>query len=107
MARELTKVYEEVQRGSLAELAQAFSQREIKGEICLVVAGRPPEEKELLVPATSLPQPDPASLVSKLQAKGYGRKQSMREAARRLGISRREVYQKVVAEKQKQDPNTT
>lgn len=107
VARELTKVYEEVQRGSLAELAQAFSQREIKGEICLVVAGRPPEEKELLVPATSLPQPDPASLVSKLQAKGYGRKQSMREAARRLGISRREVYQKVVAEKQKQDPNTT
>ena len=39
LARELTKVYEETRRGSLAELSDYFSQGTIKGEIVLVVEG--------------------------------------------------------------------
>ncbi len=39
VSRELTKIYEETQRGTLAELHTYFSQKEIKGEIVLVVSG--------------------------------------------------------------------
>lgn len=37
LCRELTKRFEEVQRGTLADLAVAFGSREVKGEIVLVV----------------------------------------------------------------------
>ena len=39
VARELTKVYEEVRRGTLAELRDHFQQTEPRGEFVLVVAG--------------------------------------------------------------------
>ncbi|MCS7037693.1 MAG: 16S rRNA (cytidine(1402)-2'-O)-methyltransferase [Saprospiraceae bacterium] len=40
VARELTKVFEEVRTAPLGELLAAFSQREVKGEMVIVVAGR-------------------------------------------------------------------
>ena len=40
VSRELTKVYEETVNGSLEELQQYFSEKKIKGEIVLVVAGK-------------------------------------------------------------------
>ncbi len=40
VSRELTKLYEENKRGTLAELAHYFSQKSVKGEIVIVVAGR-------------------------------------------------------------------
>jgi 16S rRNA (cytidine1402-2'-O)-methyltransferase len=39
VARELTKLYEEVKTASLAELLEHFTQKEVKGEIVLVVGG--------------------------------------------------------------------
>jgi 16S rRNA (cytidine1402-2'-O)-methyltransferase len=39
VSRELTKLFEETKRGSLAELAQYFSTKPVKGEIVLVVEG--------------------------------------------------------------------
>jgi len=39
VARELTKVHEEVLRGTLAELAELADSRNLKGEIVVVVAG--------------------------------------------------------------------
>ncbi len=41
VARELTKKFEEVERGTLAELAERFGARRVRGEIVLVVGGRP------------------------------------------------------------------
>jgi len=43
LARELTKRFEEVRRGTLAELAGHYAQAEARGEICIVV-GPAPEE---------------------------------------------------------------
>ncbi|MEM7372656.1 MAG: 16S rRNA (cytidine(1402)-2'-O)-methyltransferase [Bacteroidota bacterium] len=40
VSRELTKIYEEQIRGSLAEVAEHFSQGKIKGEIVIVLAGK-------------------------------------------------------------------
>lgn len=39
VSRELTKVYEETKRGTLKELFEYFSQKEVKGEIVIVVGG--------------------------------------------------------------------
>lgn len=46
VARELTKIYEENVRGSLAEVIEYFSQKEVKGEIVIVLEGIDKEEKE-------------------------------------------------------------
>ncbi len=43
VSRELTKLFEENKRGSLAELIEYFGQKEVKGEIVVVIA---PAEKE-------------------------------------------------------------
>lgn len=41
VSRELTKLFEETARGSLTEIIEHFSQKKIKGEIVIVVAGKP------------------------------------------------------------------
>ena len=42
VVRELTKLHEEVWRGTLGEAASVFAAREIRGEVVLVVGGAPP-----------------------------------------------------------------
>jgi 16S rRNA (cytidine1402-2'-O)-methyltransferase len=39
--RELTKIYEENKRGSLREVANHFREKQVKGEIVIIVAGKP------------------------------------------------------------------
>ncbi|WP_315820707.1 hypothetical protein [Paraflavitalea speifideaquila] len=39
VSRELTKLYEENARGTLQEVCEHFKQKEVKGEIVMVVAG--------------------------------------------------------------------
>jgi 16S rRNA (cytidine1402-2'-O)-methyltransferase len=41
VARELTKRFEEVTRGTTATLLETFQTRPIRGEFTLVIAGRP------------------------------------------------------------------
>ncbi len=45
VARELTKMYEEIQRGSLTELLQLYKSRNIRGEIVIVVEGKEKRKK--------------------------------------------------------------
>ena len=40
VSRELTKVFEETERGALSEILAYFSKKKVKGEIVIVVAGR-------------------------------------------------------------------
>ena len=44
VARELTKLHEEVIKGTLDEVLQSFSQRTVKGEITIVVEGKDKEK---------------------------------------------------------------
>lgn len=43
VARELSKLYEEVKTGTLEELKAHFGAKEVKGEIVVIVAGKPPK----------------------------------------------------------------
>ena len=86
-ARELTKRYEEFRRGTLAGLLAHYSEEEPRGEFVLVVAGAEGEAPE------SVPQETPQELVVQFMEEGRTKKEAMREAARRLHLSRRDVYQ--------------
>ncbi len=90
VARELTKVHEEFVRGTAAEVCQAFCARgEVKGEVVIVVgpaAYEPAEE----------PEPQQAqALFQELVAGGMDPKRALREVARQLNLSRKEVYRLV------------
>ncbi len=97
LCRELTKTYEEVRRGPLAELAASAAADEVLGEVTLVVAG-----------AEAAPvQAAPADLVrayEEVLAEGAPRNTAMRQVAERLGVARRDVYDAVLAAKQATEP---
>ncbi len=83
---ELTKVHERCLRGTLADLATWATSAEPRGEYTLVVG--PPSPK-------NLPPPSPheaRSAVDAELARGLDRPRALREASRRLGVSRRVLY---------------
>jgi 16S rRNA (cytidine1402-2'-O)-methyltransferase len=84
VCRELTKTYEEVVRGTLAELAD-WAADEVRGEVTLVVEGAPAST------ASYTPE-ELRSLVESAEATGLSRKDAVAEIARRTGVRRSEVY---------------
>ena len=85
--RELTKRFEEFHRGTLQELADYYDAQEPRGEYVLIVEGFSGEETE-----PEAKQKDPVALCRELMAAGLSKKDAMREAAKTLGIARRDVY---------------
>lgn len=94
-ARELTKVHEEVIRGSLEEIADHFNKVEPRGEFTLVVAGAPAGEAHSGEEAPWL-HIGAAAHVALLEAEGLARKEAMGEVARLRGLPKKEVYRAVV-----------
>jgi 16S rRNA (cytidine1402-2'-O)-methyltransferase len=82
VCRELTKVYEEVARGTAAELAERFSQPP-KGEITLVLGSATPAQPDESVATES---------VAELVAAGIPRRQAADVVARLSGLSRNSLY---------------
>ncbi len=86
VARELTKQYEEVRRGTLGTLAAYYANDPPRGEVVLVVAGAPP-------PAP--PEPGGAAVheaARALRAGGAGTREVARALAERFGLSRNDAY---------------
>lgn len=92
VCRELTKTYEEIVRGTLAD-AVAWAEREILGEVTIVLAGRDAAAAAALTPETYVRE------VEARVAAGTDRKAAVSEVAKALGVPRREVYDAVVASK--------
>jgi 16S rRNA (cytidine1402-2'-O)-methyltransferase len=94
VARELTKVHEEVARGTLAELADRFAGG-ARGEVTIVVAGA-----DAASAAEASPGPpsrtDLAARIAALAAQGLGAKEIAGVVARERGISRRDAYAQVL-----------
>lgn len=97
LARELTKKFEEFCRGRLSELLEMFREMSPRGEFVIVVSGA--EETAEEVP--SLSAEDSVSLVGTLMENGMTKKDAIREAAKRMNLSRRAVYQAVLAQEGK------
>ncbi|HEX2094209.1 MAG TPA: 16S rRNA (cytidine(1402)-2'-O)-methyltransferase [Longimicrobiaceae bacterium] len=89
VGRELTKVHEEFYRGTLADAAARFEDREVRGEIVVVVEGRPEDaEEEAETDALAA-----RSLAQALLAQGMSPSAAARELRRRLGIARNAAYE--------------
>jgi 16S rRNA (cytidine1402-2'-O)-methyltransferase len=87
VCRELTKIHEEVRRGTLAALAQESATREIRGEFVLVIA--PP----------SAPERSSAGDADSLLRQALARvslKDAVGEVAVATGLPRRELYQRAL-----------
>ena len=87
VCRELTKLYEEVKRGTASELAAYFAEG-VRGEIVLLVEGAAPAVLDL---ATGISQ------VQALVALGARLKEASAEVAEQTGLSRRELYEGALA----------
>jgi 16S rRNA (cytidine1402-2'-O)-methyltransferase len=90
VCRELTKLHEEVVRGTASELEQRFAAG-ARGEITVVVAAGPPRG----------PHPgeeDAAQVEPRIQAlleQGVSPRDVARQLAQELGLSRRKLYAQV------------
>jgi 16S rRNA (cytidine1402-2'-O)-methyltransferase len=87
VCRELTKLHEEVRRGTAAEVAEYFAEG-ARGEICLVIEGAAPSTAEL---------PDGVAQVLALVAAGARLREASVEVADATGLSRRELYEGALA----------
>jgi 16S rRNA (cytidine1402-2'-O)-methyltransferase len=92
VGRELTKLHEEVRRGTLGELAAYYAETPPRGEVTIVVAGRTGTGAAADVAAEVCEVPDTAALVEALRADGLPPGGVAKELARRLGISRQAAY---------------
>jgi 16S rRNA (cytidine1402-2'-O)-methyltransferase len=94
LCRELTKLHEEVRRGTLTELVAALQRRPVKGEIVLVVEGA----KEAAVDLDG-------AIDEALDRIGKGA--SLREAARDVaderGVPRRALYDRVLQRRKERE----
>jgi 16S rRNA (cytidine1402-2'-O)-methyltransferase len=87
VARELTKLHEEIRRGTAAELA-AWAASGVRGEICVVVAGAEPASASL---------EGGIAQVQALVAGGRSLKDAAAEVAEATGLGRRDLYQGALA----------
>jgi 16S rRNA (cytidine1402-2'-O)-methyltransferase len=94
IARELTKLHEEIVRGRLSELAQRFdaAQANTRGEIVLVIdrtviGGQSGQDSES----------DIAARVKALESEGMDARAALKKAARELGLTRDEAYRRLTA----------
>ncbi|HEL2401424.1 TPA: 16S rRNA (cytidine(1402)-2'-O)-methyltransferase [Streptococcus suis] len=86
IVRELTKLYEEYQRGSITEVLDYLKENPLKGECLIIVAGVGEEE---------LPSADKVDLQAEVEKEiAMGRKpnQAIKEVAKRYQLKKQEVY---------------
>lgn len=88
VVRELTKLYEEYQRGRISEILAYLSENPLKGECLILVAGASgtitlKQEVEVI---------DSADLVAQLIAQGKKPNQAIKEVAKTYNLNRQEVY---------------
>jgi len=90
VCRELTKMHEEVRRGSLAALAAWARDHPPRGEVVVVVGGAIRDHRH------APPPPELAARARSLMAAGADRKSAMQEVARASGVSKRDVFDALI-----------
>lgn len=88
VARELTKLHEELVRGRLSELVRVFDNRKAKGEIVLVVErAAQPEDG-----SGGVERKDLIRRIKALEAEGADPKTALKRAAKEFGLSKPQAY---------------
>src|SRR6185295_16078353 len=89
VARELTKLHEEIRRGRLSQLATDYT--DVRGEIVVLI--------DRNVIGVSVNQTSIATLVDQFEHEGLDHRAALKKAARELGLSRAEAYRKLLSER--------
>jgi len=97
VARELTKLHEEIKRGLLSKLAADYTEKtDIRGEIVVLIDRN-------VIGASINQATSIATLVDQFEQAGMDHRAALKKAARELGLSRAEAYRKLLSERS--DPN--
>lgn len=97
-ARELTKLHEEVVRGTPAELLAHFEAKAPRGEFVLVIGGAPQVEPEV----EGWTPEKLKEAVDALVATGLRPNDAMKQVGERFGLSKRDVYQTLLEVRNKE-----
>jgi 16S rRNA (cytidine1402-2'-O)-methyltransferase len=104
VVRELTKMFEEILRGPVSQVAaqlhERASSRPLQGEVTLLIGAG------TAAPALETSPEDLAAAIDRLRGEGLSLKNIARALARERGLSRRQVYQAGLALGQGQDQET-
>lgn len=94
VARELTKLHEEIKRGRLSELARFYvDEEEPRGEIVVLI------DRNVIGEAVSETDASVFALVQQFEQDGLDHRAALKKAARELGLSRAEAYRRLTAER--------
>ena len=97
VARELTKLHEEIVRGRLSALVERFKpEGAARGEMVLVI------DRDVIVEGVAEGTQTAASvaeLVSAFEAEGLDQRAALKRAARELGLTRDEAYRRLTSER--------
>ncbi|MDI6865111.1 16S rRNA (cytidine(1402)-2'-O)-methyltransferase [Thermodesulfovibrio yellowstonii] len=84
VARELTKMFEEVQRGRLSEVLERLEKSKIAGEYVIVIEGALEKDRSI---------EEALKEVRELMKKGKGRKEAVKIVSELYGLSKKELYE--------------
>ena len=94
VARELTKIHEELRRGTLNELSEHYEESEnARGEIVLLIDRQRSETPQKSEDA------DIETLVARFESEGLDHRSALKKAARELGMTRDEAYRRLVTQR--------
>lgn len=94
LCRELTKIHEEVLRGTISEMITYYKERVPRGEFVLVVSGA-----EKAAQKENITLEEACALAEEKITAGMKPAEACKEAARQSGFSKSEIYAKISAEK--------
>jgi 16S rRNA (cytidine1402-2'-O)-methyltransferase len=86
VTREITKVFEETLRGTIGDVLEKIGEKEVRGEITVILAGNSQEEN---VDSPSIQD----ALRDYVLNSGASMKEAIERVAEDLGVAKREVYQ--------------
>jgi 16S rRNA (cytidine1402-2'-O)-methyltransferase len=98
MVREMTKVFEEIQRGTVGEILQKLPEESLRGEFTLVVAGSAAKAKAAELSAAALERIEACLQMNKMSLRDIAR-----QVAQEEGLTYRTVYRACLAKRKNQD----
>ncbi len=86
IVKELTKIYENVERTTLFSAAEKYKDANIKGEFVLIIEGKPDEDNEVFT------LEDATEAAKELIKSGMSVNEAAKEAAKKSGIKKSDIY---------------
>lgn len=97
VARELTKIHEEIICGNLQDLAERFSINQTKGEIVLIIERENISNLKSQISNTKTI----SERIAELEKEGIDNKNALKKAAKEFGLSKSEAYRQIKVKRQK------